>query len=288
MTARGEIPTVRLNNDVAMPVLGLGLSPYTSQHRRFSRLRKPVGKSTRDAVRWALAQDYRLFNTASRYGNERQLGEALLASGIPRREVFITTKVRDFDRRYDDVLRGLEASLKELKTAYVDLYLLHWPTSGTREQRWRAAERLLEQGRCRAIGVSNYTVRHLEELSGAARITPAVNQVEFSAFLYQRELLTYCREHGIQLEAYCPIARASRLQDPTLRRVAAKYGVTAAQVLLRWALQQGVVVIPKSFNRERIAENRDVFRFALDADDMTALDALDEGLRLNRDPTQVT
>ena len=287
MTLPVQIPTVQLNNGVAMPVLGLGLSPYTTEKKRFSRLRRPVDTSTRDAVRWALDLGYRLFDTASRYHNEKVLGEALRTSRVPRHEVFLTTKFRDLAQGYDGVLRGCEASLNELQTDYIDLYLLHWPVSGRRAQSWRAMEGLLEQGVCRAVGVSNFTIRHLRALAETSQIVPAVNQVEFSAFLYQRDLLTYCREHGIQLEAYCPLARASRLQEPTLLTVSAKYGITPAQVLLRWALEHGVIVIPKSFNRRRIAENRDVFHFAFDADDMAALDALDEGFRVNRDPTEV-
>jgi diketogulonate reductase-like aldo/keto reductase len=278
---------VRLNNGVAMPVLGLGLSPWTTEHRPFARFHMHVGRSTRDAVRWALELDYRLFDTARRYRNERALGEAVRDSGVPREEVFITSKCGDLSQGYDGILRCCEASLRELQTDYIDLYLLHWPVTGRREQSWRALETLLEQGTCRAVGVSNFTIRHLCELAETSQIVPAVNQVEFSAFLYQRDLLVYCREHGIQLEAYCPLARASRLREPALLRLAAKHGVTPAQALLRWALQHDVIVIPKSFNRERIAENRDVFHFGLDAEDMAALDALDEGLRLNRDPTDV-
>ena len=286
-TAPGRIPTVRLNNGVAMPVLGLGLSPYTSEHKRFARFHSHVGRSTRDAVGWALELDYRLFDTARRYHNERELGEALRSSGVSRDEVFITSKCGDLSQGYDGILRCCEASLRELQSDYVDLYLLHWPVTGRRVECWQAMQRLLEQGLCRAVGVSNFTIRHLHELNASSEIVPAVNQVEFSPFLYQRDLLAYCREHTIQLEAYCPLARANRLGEPTLLRVSAKYGVTPAQVLLRWALEHDVVVIPKSFNQKRIAENRDVFDFALDAEDMAALDDLDEGLRLNRDPTDV-
>ncbi len=285
MTA--PIPTVRLNNGVAMPVLGLGLSPYTTEHRRLARFRSDVGRSTRDAVRWALELDYRLFDTASRYHNERELGEAVRSSGVARDEVFITTKFGDLDQGYDGVLRGCEASLRELQTDYLDLYLLHWPVTGRRTECWQAMQRLLEQGLCRAVGVSNFTIGHLRELAESSQLVPAVDQVEFSPFLYQRDLLAYCREHHIRLEGYCPLARASRQRDPTLAALSAKHRATPAQVLLRWALQREVTAIPKSFNRTRIAENRDIFHFALDADDMAALDALDEGLRLNRDPTGV-
>ena len=253
---------MRLNNGVAMPVLGLGLSPWTTEHRPFARFHVHVGRSTRDAISWALELDYRLFDTARRYR-------------------------KDLNQGYDAILRCCEASLRELQTDYVDLYLLHWPVTGRRVECWQAMQRLLEQGLCRAVGVSNFTIRHLEELTESSQIVPAVNQVEFSPFLYQRDLLVYCREHAIQLEAYCPLARASRLGEPALLRVSAKHGATPAQVLLRWAFEHEVVVIPKSFNRKRIAENRNVLHFALDAEDMAVLDALDEGLRLNRDPTDV-
>jgi diketogulonate reductase-like aldo/keto reductase len=270
-----------------MPALGLGLSPLTTMRRRLSRLRKPVGNSTRDAVTWGVELGYRLFDTASSYNNEKEVGQALRESGVRRRELFITTKLREVDQGYDEALRACESSLQKLQTSYLDLYLIHWPVSGKRAESWRALERLVEERVCRAIGVSNFTVRHLRELLESAQIPPAVNQVEFSPFLYQRELLTYCREHAIQLESYCPLARGSRLQEPAILGMSAKYGRTPSQLLLRWALEHDLVVIPKSIHRRRIAENRDVFDFRLDTDDMAALDALDEGFRLNRDPTDV-
>jgi len=246
-----------------------------------------VDRSTRDAVKWAVELGYRLFDTASFYHNEKQVGEALRATGIPRSDVFLTTKLWDAHQGYDEALRACERSLKELQTDYVDLYLLHWPVGGKRAQSWRALERLLEEGTCRAIGVSNFTVRHLRELGETAQTLPAVNQVELSPFLYQKELLAYCHEHAIQVESYSPLARGRRLTERELLRVSAKHGKTPAQVLIRWALEHDLIVIPKSVSRKRIGENRDVFGFRLDADDVAALDALDEGLRLTRDPTDV-
>jgi diketogulonate reductase-like aldo/keto reductase len=256
--------TVQLNNGVAMPWFGLGT--FLSEK----------GLPTQNAVRWALEAGYRHIDTAAIYRNEEDVGLALRQSGIDRREVFIVTKVWNEDHGYDSTLRAYDASLKRLGTDYVDLYLIHWPVSKLRGQTWKALVKLLEEDRCRAIGVSNYTVRHLEELLAESTVVPAVNQVEFNPFLYRKELLDYCRAKGIQLEGYCPLARARKLDDPRLVAVAAKYGKTPAQVAIRWALQREVVTIPKSIHQERILENADVFDFDMAAEDMETLDALNE------------
>jgi diketogulonate reductase-like aldo/keto reductase len=269
------IPSRTLNNGVAMPVLGLGV------------YRTKPGRETRDAVRWALEDGYRHIDTAHVYRNEADVGAAVRDSGVPREELFITTKLWNADQGYAKTARGFEASLHDLGLEYIDLYLMHWPVSGKRLESWRAMEDLLDGGRCRAIGVSNFTVGHLGELLAAARVVPAVDQVEFSPFLYQRDLLGLCRRRGVQLEAYSSLTRGRRLTDARVTAIGLAHGKTPAQVLLHWALQHEVVVIPKSVRRERIAENADVFDFEFSADEMRQLDALDEGLHVAWDPSDV-
>jgi diketogulonate reductase-like aldo/keto reductase len=265
--------TVTLRDGVELPVLGLGV--YQAR----------PGAETREAVRAALEVGYRHVDTARAYGNERDVAAGIAASGVPRSEVFLTTKLWNADHGYDETLRACDASLDRLGVEQVDLYLVHWPVEGLRHQTWRAMEQLRADGKARAIGVSNYTIRHLEELLVAAREPPAVNQVELHPFLPQPELVEWCTGHGIVLEAYAPLVKARRMDHPVLRRVAAKHGRTPAQVLVRWGLQHGYVEIPKSVHRERIEENADVFGFALDAGDLVALDALGEGYRTSWDPT---
>ncbi|HYD41107.1 MAG TPA: aldo/keto reductase [Anaeromyxobacter sp.] len=264
--------TVTLNGGVKMPVLGLGV------------WQTAAGAATRTAVRAALDAGYRLLDTARVYQNEADVGAALRESGLPRAEVFVTTKLWNSDHGYDRTLRACDQSLARLGLTHVDLYLVHWPAPGRRET-WRAMERLLADGKARAIGVSNYTIRHLDELLGECRIAPSVNQVEFHPFLHQRELLEHCRAHRIQLEAYGPLVRGQRMDHPAIVQVARKHGRTPAQVLVRWGIEHGVVTIPKSARPERIRENADVFGFALDAEDLAALDGLDEGYRTAWDPT---
>ncbi len=265
--------TVALRGGVAMPVRGLG------------GWQTPAGETTRYAVRTALAAGYRLIDTARAYRNEEDVGAAVRESGLPRERVFVTTKLWNSDHGYDRALRACDESLARLGLEQLDLYLVHWPVQGLRRETWRAMERIRADGKARAIGVSNYTVRHLDELAGHARELPAVNQVEFSPFLFQRDLLERCRRDGIQLEAYGPLVRGHKLDHPVLARVARKHGRTAAQVLVRWGLEHEVVTIPKSVHEARIRENADVFGFALDADDLSALDGLDEGYRTSWDPT---
>lgn len=264
--------TVPLTGGVLMPVLGLGV------------WQTGAGAETRNAVKAALAAGYRLVDTARVYQNEADVGAGLRESGVPREQVFVTTKLWNTDHGYDRTLRACDQSLARLGLEQVDLYLVHWPAPG-RKDTWRAMERLLADGKARSIGVSNYTVRHLEELLDECRIVPSVNQVEFSPFLFQRDLLEYCRGHAIQLEAYGPLIRGQRMDHPVIAGVARKHGRTPAQVLVRWGIQHDLVTIPKSARPERIAENAGVFDFALDADDLRALDGLDEGYRTAWDPT---
>ncbi len=267
--------TVTLRGAVEMPRFGLGV------------WQSAPGEETRAAVRAALACGYRHVDTARAYRNEGDVGAAIRDSGIPRREVFVTTKLWNADHGYDKALAAIDRSLESLGMEQVDLYLVHWPVEGLRNDTWRAMERILADGKARAIGVSNYTIRHLDELLGRAKVPPSVNQVEFSPFLHQRALLAHCRKTGVQLEAYGPLVRGHRMDHPALAAVARKHGRTPAQVLVRWGLQHDLVVIPKSVRPERIRENADVYGFALDAEDLARLDALDEGYRTSWDPTDV-
>jgi methylglyoxal/glyoxal reductase len=267
--------TLRLNNGVEIPRFGLGV------------FRAPRGEETRRAVVQALSAGYRHIDTARIYGNEKDVGNGVRDSGLPRSEIFVTTKLWNDDQGYDSTLRACERSLKDLGLEYVDLYLIHWPVQGKRLDSWRAMERLLADGKCRAIGVSNFTVRHLEELLEQSKVVPAVNQVEFSPFLYQEELLHSCQGQGIAVEAYSPLTKGQRLAHPTLVKMGKRHGKTPAQVLIRWCLQHGLIVIPKSTREERIRENADVFGFELSPEDMRVLDGLNENLRTSWDPTDV-
>lgn len=268
--------TIRLNNGIEIPRLGLGV------------YRAAAGPETRNAVLWALEAGYRHVDTAAIYGNEADVGRAIRESGIPREEVFVTTKLWNDDHGYDEALAAFDASLKRLGFDHVDLYLIHWPVSERRLESWRALERLYEEGRARAIGVSNYMVPHLEELLAHCNVVPAVNQIELSPWSWRsrQDVVELCRAHGIALEAYSPLTKGRKLGDPTLRSVAERVGRTPAQVLIRWALQQDLIVIPKSVHRERIRENANVFDYSLSPADMERLEALDEGLVTGWDPTR--
>ena len=267
--------TVKLNNGISMPLLGLGVY-----------LIRP-GQETYQAIRVALEIGYRLIDTASFYRNEEDVGRAVKDSAVPREEVFITTKLWNDDHGYDAALLAFDASLKSLGLGYIDLYLVHFPVPNLRNESWRALEKILGSGRARAIGVSNYTERHLKELLSRSSVVPAANQVEFSPFLYQRDLLEFCRKQQIQLEAYAPLTAGRRLDDPRITAIAQKHGHTNAQVLLRWAIQHEVVVIPKSTHAGRIAENAQIFDFELTSEDVSMLDSLHDGFRSSWNPTTV-
>jgi methylglyoxal/glyoxal reductase len=256
--------SAKLNNGVEIPYLGLGV--YQS----------PPGEITLRAVRYALKIGYRQIDTAELYGNEKDVGRALRESGIRREDVFITTKVWNSHQGYDSTMYACEGSLERLGLSYVDLYLIHWPVQGLGDETWRAMIKLLHQGKARAIGVSNYSIRELNELLEKSDIVPAVNQVEFHPFLYQEELLRFCKNNNIQLEAYSPLTRGKRLNHPKILELAKKYNKTPAQVLIRWSLQHNVIVIPKSIHDARIKENSQVFDFQLEPKDMKLLDSLNE------------
>jgi methylglyoxal/glyoxal reductase len=256
----------KLNNGVEIPYLGLGV--YQSS----------PGEITLRAVRYALKIGYRHIDTAELYGNEMDVGRALRESGIRRDDVFITTKVWNSHQGYDSTLQACEGSLGRLGLSFVDLYLIHWPVQGFGDETWRAMIKLLHQGKARAIGVSNYSIRELNELLHKSDIVPAVNQVEFHPFLYQEELLGFCKNNKIQLEAYSPLTRGKRLNHPNILELAKKYDKTPAQVLIRWSLQHDIIVIPKSIHEARIKENSQVFDFQLEPKDMKLLDSLNENL----------
>jgi diketogulonate reductase-like aldo/keto reductase len=248
-----------LNDGNELPLLGLGVWQV------------PNGPECVNAVRWALELGYRHIDTAQAYGNEESVGQALRESGIPREQVFLTTKF--YPRRRDPVAEA-QNSLRRLGVDQVDLYIIHWPEGGP-TWAWPGMEQACERGYARSIGVSNFDVDELEQVCAAGTVIPAVNQVEFSAFAYRRALLEACEERGVVLEAYSSLGTGRHLGDRTVARIAGRLGRTPAQVLLRWCVQRGIPVIPKSTHRERIEENGQIFDFALSDEDMAALDALD-------------
>ncbi|MFP4368594.1 MAG: aldo/keto reductase [Candidatus Kapaibacterium sp.] len=263
----------KMNNGRKIPAFGLGT--YKMQ----------TDRQTYNAVSYALEIGYRHFDTAAMYQNEEEVGKAVNDSDVDRQDVFITTKVWNTDQGYNNTLKAFSKSLEKLKTDYVDLYLIHWPEPDKRLETWKALMKLYEEGKAKAIGVSNFTINHLEELIDEYDFTPAVNQVEFSPFLYQKDLLNYCRERNIILEAYSPLTRGKKFGHTLLKELADKYQKTAAQILIRWALQHELVVIPKSSHKNRIMENADVFNFNIEDDDMDRMDNIRESFRIAWDPT---
>lgn len=261
----------RLNNGVSMPLLGLGVyDMYKAEAEK--------------AIQQALEIGYRLIDTASMYNNEVEVGNAIRQSGIPRQEIFLTTKVNDPDQGYDQTLKAFETSQRQLNCEYIDLYLIHWPIQHKRQDTWRALERLYSEGQVRAIGVANYLIPFLDELLPQAAIVPAVNQVEFSPYLFLEDLLHRCQQEGIVLQAYTPLVRGEKFNDPRLLTLAEKYSKTPAQIILRWALQLGISTIPKSANPIRLQENYDVFDFSISDADMAYLATFNEGYRIVPSP----
>jgi len=263
---------VALANGVEMPWLGFGVADV------------PDGDPVVRAVGWALEAGYRSVDTAGAYGNERGVGWAIRRSGLPREDIFLTTKLSNTDQQDGRVLEGFETSLARLSVEYVDLYLIHWPVPGKYVETWKTLEQLYRSGRARAIGVSNFLVHHLEDLLKTAEVVPMVNQVEFHPALQSPPLQHYCRERQIQLEAYSPLMRGRLGEVPELAGVGRRYGKTPAQVTLRWMRQKRVVAIPKSVHRERILENAGIFDFELAEEDMALIDRLDRDLRTGGDP----
>lgn len=261
----------RLNNGIEMPLLGLGT--YNM-----------YGEEAETAVLQALTIGYRLIDTAAMYGNETEVGRAIRKSGVDRSEIFLTTKVNNNDQGYDSTLRAFDLSLEKLDCEYIDLYLVHWPIRGKRKETWKALEKIYKEGIVKAIGVANYLIPFLRELADYASIVPAVNQVEFSPYLYLSDLLDYCRSNKIQIQAYSPLVRGKKMKDPLLLQLARKYNKTPAQIILRWDLQLGVSPVPKSVSQPRLQENFELFDFNLSEEDMNAMAHLNENLRVVDDP----
>ncbi|WP_248929207.1 aldo/keto reductase [Paenibacillus hamazuiensis] len=261
-----------LHNGVNMPWVGLGVWKVDN------------GREVEQAVQWAIAAGYKSIDTAAVYGNEEGVGRALKQSGASREQLFITTKVWNSDQGYDSTLAAYEESCRKLGLDYVDLYLVHWPVKGKYKETWRALEKLYKDGKVRAIGVSNFQIHHLQDVMADCEVVPMVNQVEYHPLLQQRELLAFCKEHRIQMEAWSPLMQGNSLDHPVLRELAAKYGRTPAQIVLRWDLQNGVVTIPKSVNESRIRENADLFGFELSAEDMDKIASMNQNKRFGPDP----
>jgi diketogulonate reductase-like aldo/keto reductase len=234
-----------------------------------------------------LAAGYRHIDTARLYGNERDVGQAVAESGIPREETFVTTKLQSSDQGRKRAKAAFIDSDKALGLGYVDLFLLHWPVSGLRNGSWKALEELYKEGLCRAIGVSNFMPKHLDELLADCDVVPMVNQVELSPYLQQKDVVKKCAENGIVVEAYSPLTRGKRFGDPRLIDIAREHDKTPAQVLVRYVLQKGNVPLPRSKDPARIRENANVFDFELGGKDMAEMDGWDEGLRVSWDPTKV-
>lgn len=273
MTSATETPVLSLHDGVEIPQLGFGTFQI------------PAG-DTQEKVEEALAVGYRHVDTAAAYRNETGVGAAIAASGVRREDVFLTTKLWNSEQGYDSTLRAFEASLGRLGVGHVDLYLIHWPQP-SRDlylETWRAFERIKEEGGARSIGVSNFRVEDLERLRREAETLPSVNQIELHPRLQQAELRAWHAEHGVATEAWSPLAKGELLEDETIQTVAAHHGKSPAQTILRWHLQLGNVVIPKSATPERIRENVEVFDFALSEDDMAAIERLDAGQRTGPDP----
>jgi methylglyoxal/glyoxal reductase len=263
-----------LNNGVKMPLLGLGVyDMYT--------------REAEQAVEWALDIGYQLIDTASMYENEVEIGNGIRQSGVNRKDIFLTTKVNNSEQGYDSTLRAFDLSMKKLNCEYIDLYLVHWPMKETRKETWRALEYLYSSGQVRAIGVANYLLPFLDELDTYKTINPTVNQVEFSPYLFQKELLKRCQEQHIQLQAYTPLLRGQRFDDTRLIALAVKYQKTPAQIILRWAIQQGISTVPKSSNLVRLKENFDIFDFELTAEDIDYMNTFNENLRVVEDPMEL-
>lgn len=270
-----NIPFTTLNNGVEMPLLGLGV--YAPKQN----------DEVRSAIEWALEAGCRLIDTAAAYGNEREVADAIRSSGIPRSDIFITTKVWNEDQGYTRTLRAFNRSLERLGMDVVDLYLIHWPVKAYRHETWRALEKIYSEGRARAIGVSNHYPNHLNELLTEAQVIPAVNQIELSPYCYLPEVMDYCRMKNIQPEGYAPLVRGEKQNDPRLVGIAEKYGKSTYQLLIRWSLQHGVITIPKSVKRERIQENFNVFDFTVSDEDMALMDTFYDNTRIADDPRTI-
>lgn len=268
-----------LNNGVEMPWIGLGV------------FKVEEGPELVNAVKSAIKLGYRSIDTAAIYGNEEGVGqgirEGIAEAGISREDLFITSKVWNSDLGYESAIQAYETSLQKLGLEYLDLYLIHWPVEGKYKDAWRALEKLYKEEKVRAIGVSNFQVHHLEELLKDAEVKPVINQVEYHPRLTQQEVKAFCRENGIQLEAWSPLMQGQLLDNDIITSIAEKHGKSAAQVILRWDLQNGVITIPKSTKEHRIAANASIFDFELSSDEMEQISSLNQNLRVGPDPDHI-
>ena len=264
--------TAKLSNGVEMPYLGLGV--YLSKE----------GSEVINACKYAIEAGYRHIDTASLYDNEKGVGIAIKECGVPRKEIFITSKVWNSDQGFDSTLRAFDDTLKKLDTDYLDLYLIHWPVKDKYKETWRALETLYKDGRVKAIGVSNFLVHHLEDLLTSVEIKPMVNQVEFHPYVVQQQLLDFCALHHIQSEAWSPLMQGKIFNVRRIKELALKYNKTEAQIVLRWDLQKGVITIPKSVRREIILSNAQLFDFELSPEDVKSIDSLNKNLRVGAHP----
>ncbi|MBS4219297.1 aldo/keto reductase [Bacillus sp. FJAT-49711] len=264
--------TTVLHNGIKMPWFGLGVFKVES------------GEEAVNAVKAAIKNGYRSIDTASAYRNEESVGKGIRESGVPRENIFVTSKVWNSDQGYDSTLEAFDASINRLGLDYLDLYLIHWPVKGKYKETWKALEEIYKEGKVRAIGVSNFHVHHLKDLLQNAKIKPMVNQVELHPRLAQLELRTYCKDQGIQLEAWSPLMQGRLLDNEILAEIGEKHNKTTAQVILRWDIQSEIVTIPKSVKEHRIIENADIFDFELSNEEMEKIDGLNQNKRVGSDP----
>nr|WP_318184130.1 aldo/keto reductase [Metabacillus idriensis] len=272
MMAKNLQDVTVLHNGVKMPWFGLGVFKVED------------GDEVVNSVKWAIEAGYKSIDTAAAYKNEEGVGQALKESGVPREELFITTKVWNADQGYESTLKAFNDSMTKLGLEYLDLYLVHWPVKGKYKETWKALETLYKEGKVKAIGVSNFQIHHLEDVIADAEIVPMVNQVEYHPRLTQKELQAFCKQHNIQLEAWSPLMQGKLLDDKTLSEIAEKHGKSVAQVILRWDLQNEVVTIPKSVKEHRIYDNATIFDFELSQKEMESIDGLNRDERVGPDP----
>lgn len=268
-----NVPIWKLNNGLEIPSLGFGV------------FKVDPGDAVVDAVKEALATGYRLIDTATAYRNEEGVGQAIKESGVPREEIFLTTKVWNTHQGFDSTLAACERSLKRLQTDYLDLYLIHWAVPGKYVETYKALEKLYKEGKVKAIGVCNFQIHHLEDILRECEVVPAVNQIELHPLMNQKELRDYCKDKGIQVEAWGPIMQGKvDLEQEPFTSIAKKYGKSPAQVILRWHHQNDVLIIPKSITPSRIRENFELFDFELTAEEMKQIDDFNQNKRLGADP----
>lgn len=269
-----EQPYTTLNNGICMPLFGLGAWDM-------------YGNEAEQVTLDALEIGYRLIDTAAMYNNEKEIGNAVKKSGIRRNEIFVTTKVANSQQGYDSTLKAFEVSMQRLNIDYIDLYLIHWPIKNKRKETWKALEKLFIDKRVKAIGVANYLLPFLKELSTYSIVIPTVNQIEFSPWLYLKDEQQHCNEHKIQLQSYSPLTRGKKFNDKRLQQLCNKYGKTPAQIILRWNIEHSISTIPKSSNKKRLQENFNIFDFTLSKEDVQLMDSFNENFRVVEDPMEM-